>query len=81
MKRRSEIRQGIADQIQSLLDSSGACTNYETLDVVALQVLMTAEYLASACSREQAVQALKDIIKHIESTQNLPEIKSIKRLH
>lgn len=81
MKRRSEIRQAIADQIQKLLESSGAVTAFEVLDVVALQILMTSEYLAGTCSREQAVQAMKDIIKHIETSQNLPKIKFKGRLH
>lgn len=81
MKHRSEIRQVIADQIQKLLESSGASTAYEVLDVVALQILMTSEYLAGTCSREQTVQAMKDIIKHIETSQNLPKIKLTGRLH
>lgn len=81
MKHRSEIRQAITDQIQKLLESSGAVTAIEVRDVVALQILMASEYLAGACGREQAVQAMKDIIKHIETSQNLPELKFSGRLH
>lgn len=81
MKKREEIRAKIAQQIQELLEFSGSMTAHEVLDVVALQILMTSEYLAGTCSRDQTVQALDDIAKHVKTTNNLPKINFTQRIH
>lgn len=77
MKKREDIHLYIANQIQELLAYAEPGTAHQILDVIALMVMGGAKYLAGTSSREQAVQALQDMAKHIETVPDLPKVKIV----
>lgn len=77
MKRREEIQLYVSKQLEELLAYADPGSAHDILDVMALAVLGGAKYLAGTSSREQAVEALKDMAKHIEIVRDLPKVNIV----
>ena len=77
MKKRQDIHDYVAQQIQDLLAYAEPGSAHEILDVIAVSVMGGAKYLAGTASREQAITALHDMAKHIETVRELPKVNII----
>lgn len=77
MKKREDIQLYVSKQLEELLAYADPGNTHDILDVMALAVLGDAKYLAGTSSRGQAVQALQDMAKHIETVPDLPKVKIV----
>gem|GEM_PF-6734316 len=77
MKDRQLLIDHAAKQLQELLELADPETSHEVLDVIALYIIGGAKYLAGTASREQAIRALGDMARFIQTARDLPKVNIV----